>query len=71
MNTEINPSPVFRASWRMPRHKGITQGPIEPTPELAASHIPASAKVATVLRDSQGTDHPDNAGKFFLHRIIR
>ncbi len=25
----------------------------------------------TVLRDSEGEDHPDNAGKFFLHRIVK
>jgi hypothetical protein len=28
-------------------------------------------KVVVVLRDSQGEDHPDNAGKFFLHRIVK
>lgn len=25
----------------------------------------------TILRDSGGTDHPSNAGKFFLHLIIK
>ena len=25
----------------------------------------------TILRDSEGEDHPDNKGKFFLHRIIK
>lgn len=28
-------------------------------------------KVITILRDSEWEDHPDNAGKFFLHRIIK
>lgn len=27
--------------------------------------------VVTILRDSEGEDHPDNAGKFFLHRIVK
>lgn len=29
------------------------------------------AKTIVVLRDSEGEDHPDNAGKFFLWRIIK
>jgi hypothetical protein len=28
-------------------------------------------KVITVLRDSEGKDHPANAGKFFLDQIIK
>lgn len=28
-------------------------------------------KVIVILSDSEGADHPDNAGKFFLHRIIK
>ena len=28
-------------------------------------------KVITVLRDSEGEDHPANAGKFFLDQIIK
>ncbi len=28
-------------------------------------------KVVTVLYDSEGHDHPSNAGKFFLHRIVK
>jgi hypothetical protein len=28
-------------------------------------------KVITLLRDSEGTDHPANAGKFFLDQIIK
>ncbi len=25
----------------------------------------------TITQDSEGADHPSNAGKFFLHRIIK
>jgi len=28
-------------------------------------------KVVTILYDSEGADYTDNAGKFFLHRIIK
>jgi hypothetical protein len=28
-------------------------------------------KTMTVLRDSEGADHPDNAGKFFLYQIVK
>jgi len=27
--------------------------------------------VITILCDQEGEDHPDNAGKFFLYRIIK
>ena len=27
--------------------------------------------VVTITRDSEGADHPANAGKFFLHEIIK
>ncbi len=36
----------------------------------AASHS-AGFKTVTVLRDSCGSDHPENAGKRFLHQIIK
>lgn len=29
------------------------------------------ATCVTILRDSGGTDHPDNAGKYFLHQILK
>ncbi len=28
-------------------------------------------KVITILRDDEGASHPDNAGKFFLDRIVK
>lgn len=28
-------------------------------------------KTLVVLRDSEGEDHPDNAGKFFLYQIFK
>ncbi len=30
-----------------------------------------NSKTITILRDSEGADHPDNAGKFFLYRIVK
>ena len=34
-------------------------------------HRSKQYKVIVILSDSEGADHPDNAGKFFLHRIIK
>lgn len=31
----------------------------------------AGHKVVTILKDQEGTDHPDNAGKFFLNHIVK
>ena len=66
-------SPLFKAQWAVPNGRNpITQdGPVRKSAGLAAADIPATARTAVVLRDSQGADHPDNAGKFFLQRIIR
>ena len=36
-----------------------------------ANSLKKKAKVITILKDQEGKDHPDNAGKFFLHQIIK
>lgn len=63
----------FRAQWK--KGKGEFLGEITKIETQAAreaqEEADAGAKFAVVLRDSQGEDHPDNAGKFFLHRIIK
>lgn len=41
---------------------------------LAATRLDplfAKASAVVILRDSGGTDHPDNAGKFFLHWVLK
>jgi hypothetical protein len=38
---------------------------------MAQAAAKGGAKVVTITRDDEGADHPDNAGKFFLHRIIK
>lgn len=40
---------------------------------LADSHkaVFNGAIFAAVDRDSQGADHPDNAGKFFLYQFVK
>lgn len=32
---------------------------------------PGSVGSIFILRDSEGADHPDNNGKFFLHQIYK
>jgi len=46
--------------------------------ELSAAMVTASqwqdqyrCKTLSILRDSEGSDHPDNAGKWFLERIVK
>ena len=62
--------PQFKTAWT---HRGkVIESPVEPTPGLARTHIPSGVKgPITLLRDSGGSDHPENAGKFFLHQIIQ
>jgi hypothetical protein len=66
----MKPPPLFKATWKQGRK--ICESPVETSASLAASHIPENSKgPATILKDQRGADHPANAGKFFLHRIIR
>ncbi len=37
----------------------------------AQTMIAKGARPVTILRDSQGEDHPDNAGTFVLHQIVK
>jgi len=36
----------------------------------AQQYFPGS-KVVVIVRDSEGEDHPENAGKYFLHKILK
>ena len=36
-----------------------------------AEALKAKSKVVTILRDQEGSDHPDNAGKYFLYLIVK
>jgi hypothetical protein len=38
---------------------------------FGAQVIRDGATFVAILRDSGGQDHPDNAGKFFLHRYLK
>ena len=71
MDMPKKPKPRYHAVWWFKSNGPATNGPIEYSADLAASHIPKNVHGATVLRDDQGAYHPANAGKFFLHRIIK
>jgi hypothetical protein len=64
------PPPRYRAQWRINHQKQIHAGPPRHTESEAMTDIQPDAKVAAILKDLQGKDHPDNAGKFFLYRIV-
>ncbi len=66
--------PIYKAVWYLKRTRKKCEG--TPTENfhaaMADGHKNASiSKTVHVLRDSQGTDHPSNAGTFFLHWIIK
>jgi hypothetical protein len=37
----------------------------------AAEQKKAVSRTVVILRDSEGADHPDNTGKWFLHQIVK
>jgi hypothetical protein len=39
--------------------------------DAAAVEIAKTATVVTILKGSDGADHPDNKGKYFLDRIVK
>ena len=68
--------PIYRASWS--RDGSIAKTQLgEPSERMEAAMLDASRAVrsgnrsVTILCDEQGADHSDNAGKFFLYRIIK
>ena len=67
---------LYRVNAYAKRTKVLTE--TEPTSSRSAAVSEAlklketgKYKVITVLRDSEGADHPANAGKFFLEQIIK
>ena len=73
MNTQ-NTSPIrFCADFRFNgEHRQSPAFEHESQAEAyARQQVREGAKYAAILRDSGGTDHPDNAGKFFLHRYVK
>jgi hypothetical protein len=72
MKTQADPTAArYRAHWRAHYARQWTEGAIRESIGLALSDIPANASSATILKDDGGSPHPDNAGLFFLHRIVR
>lgn len=64
----------YRATYKF-RKKPLNKGPVrdlESTTEWDAREaVRLGAVYAAILKDSEGSDHPDNANKFFLHRYIK
>lgn len=38
---------------------------------IAGHAVAPSCKVVTILKEDDGSGHPDNKGKWFLHRIVK
>lgn len=66
--------PLFKAravgAKHFPLYSEATES-VEPALAFCRQAIADGATSAVILRDSQGKDHPDNAGKFFLHQIVK
>jgi hypothetical protein len=66
---------LYRASWSKDGSIAkSSQG--QPSERIESAFADAheaakSNKSVTILKDDRGEFHPDNAGKFFLHRIIK
>ena len=64
--------PLYKAVWT-----GKNSGESQPDISLARATAEgwkaakAGAKTVTIQKDCRGTDHPENAGKFFLYHIIK
>jgi hypothetical protein len=66
--------PQFKASWTTKSGKHLDGKPHDNEAHAQTDALEAvrdGAIFASILRDSGGTDHPDNAGKFFLHRCVK
>lgn len=69
--------PLFKAAWISKGKTWKSMDESTPTETLAFAirdaqvAVSNGAKFAAIYRDSQGTDHPSNAGKFFLHKYIK
>jgi hypothetical protein len=62
---------LYKTVYYANRTGKVTESPVTSMSPAIDRTLIAKSKVVLVLRDSEGEDHLDNAGKFFLHRIIK
>lgn len=61
---------LYRVQYRLKSTKEVIES--EPARDAVIDDtLFKRSKTVTILRDSEGIDHPANAGKFFLHRIVK
>jgi len=67
---------LYKAQGSLKRTRKLVDG--EPTRNSVTASLDARNmvqsgryKTVVILCDSEGVDHPDNAGKFFLDRIVK
>jgi hypothetical protein len=63
---------IYKAVWhdRKGEHEGLPYRNISLAVAEADLHVVGS-RVVIIVRDSEGADYPDNAGKWFLERILK
>lgn len=67
---------LYKAQGSRKRTRKLEEGPARTDREMAIQDaldmIRSHAyKTVVILQDSEGADHPDNAGKFFLEQILK
>jgi len=72
----MTPKPLYKASAGTGPIPGGSYAESAPSEHIgdaikAASEFEKKYTAVTILIDRRGADHPDNSGKFFLHRIIK
>lgn len=61
----------YKISWRK-RGKSFESAPMPMSEAFAkANEVDAESSAVVISKESDGSDHPDNRGKFYLYRIIK
>jgi hypothetical protein len=61
----------FKVLYYSKRTGKVTESEVWPYHPPVDPALFAKSKVVTLVRDNEGADHPANAGKFFLDRILK
>lgn len=69
----FRPEPRFRAMWKWQGQEmfGAECRELGHAESQAREAVAKGATFAMIQRDSGGTDHPANAGKWFLYQFIK
>lgn len=62
----------YKVVYRVRRQKARETEPVSLTAaEVFAAKVAPECVVVTILKENDGSDHPANKGKYFLHQIVK